>query len=113
MSNEEFVNALVSQLNPRFDVPWIGEEVEARALAWCIEKAAPFIPKSLRTVIVSVADGIASAEMDRIEDDFVDLVNRMIDVPFVNEGQEEALIWRPLAQALRRYADAGIAILAV
>ena len=110
MSNEEFIETLVTRLNEAIDVPLLGEEAEARMLRYIVTKAEPLIPPEWRPVMLSVADGIDSTELDRAERYFAHACNATIDIPWVPETQEATLVWNPLASMLRGYAEAGLAL---
>lgn len=109
MSNEEFIQSLVTRLNVQLDLPFVGEEFEAEILHWAVEKIVPMIPDSIRDFVLSAADGIDANELNRLEDVLVNVLNEYIDIPWVPEQLEPGL-FRPVVEAILDYAKMGLSL---
>ena len=109
MSNEEFIQSLVSRLNVQLDLPFVGEAFEAQMLDWVVRKIVPMIPDSIREFVLTAADGIDEQELDRLEDVLVSVLNHHIDIPWVPEQLEPGL-FRPVVQAVLSYAQLGLSL---
>ena len=109
MSNEEFIQSLVSRLNVQLDLPFVGEAFEGQMLDWVVRKIVPMIPDSIREFVLTAADGIDEQELDRLEDVLVNVLNHHIDIPWVPEQLEPGL-FRPVVQAILDYAKLGLSL---
>lgn len=99
----EFIDRVVPQLNAEIDFPWANEQQEADVIRMAVTKMANILPLGLLDFMTSAADGLDDAEIKRWEDLFVNFLNERVDVPWMPEGMEAAVL-RPLVSALLAFA---------
>jgi len=109
MTSAQFEAALVARINLQLDLPYFTEPQEAAMIGYLVGKVARFIPESIRTFILEAADGIDEAELSRLEDVLVSVLNQYIDMPWVPEAAEAELL-RPVVQAVLDLAKQGISL---
>ena len=109
MTDHDFNAALTARINVHLDLPFLSEEQEAVAIAWCVNLIGPRIPDSIKTFVLDAADGLSAEELGRLEDILVNVLNDRIDIPWMTESMEASLL-RPVVQAVLDLAKTGLSI---
>jgi len=106
MTDADFQAALVARINLQLDLPYFTEAQEAAMIGWLVGKVAHHIPDSIKQFVLDAADGIDEAELGRLEDVLVGVLNTYVDIPWIPESAEAQLL-RPVVQAVLDLAKRG------
>lgn len=111
MLTEEQIDRLADTLNESVDIPFAGEDSEKELLVTLLEQIDNQLGEidELNEIIDAVADGsVDEGEVEDMKSRAVEILNEHVDIPFVGEGSEEAML-RPVVDALVEAAQERIA----
>lgn len=97
---DEMVDVLVGKLNEAFNVPFASEETEGRWIKFIVLLAKPYVPSWVLQAMGSVANGITEQQAKELEDTITAEVNKVVDIKWVPEPVEEAVIRKVVAELL-------------
>lgn len=97
---DEMVDVLVGKLNEAFNVPFVGEETEGRWIKFLVLLAKPYVPGWVLQAMGSAANGITEQQAKELEDLITTEVNKVVDIKWVPESVEEAVIRKVVAELL-------------
>lgn len=86
------VDDLIKKLNDQVDIPFIGEETEAKGLRWLVEKVMLQIPDWVIEFMSSAADGLTLEDIKQHSEVIVTEINKLVDIPGTPEFIEAKLI---------------------
>lgn len=96
MLTDEEVNALVNKINKDINLPFLNEEKEAvvffKIIRWVDRQLYALLPNEYYSLVHDATDGISQEELVRIRHRVTPLINKVVDIPILSEGLEEALI---------------------
>jgi len=96
MLSESQINKIVQKLNAKIDIPIINERKEEKILENVLtkldNKVAKELPPPLRDMWNKLDDGITEEEGAELAAKVTEIVNRKINIPLLNEKQEQKLI---------------------
>ena len=103
MLTKEQIDRLADTLNESVDIPFTGEDTERDLLVSVLEKIDDQLGEvgdEFHDIIDALADGsVDDAELEDMKARAVEILNEHVDIPFVGEGSEAALL-EPVVDAL-------------
>lgn len=97
---DEMVTVVVDQLNKAFNVPFASEEREAAWIRFLIQIAKPYVPGWALQAMGSAAAGVKAEDLKQLEDTLTAEINKVVDIKWVPEPIEEAVIRKVVAEML-------------
>lgn len=108
-TREEKMEAILTNVNAHFDIPVIGEKYEKTILAITVGRALQHMPDQVLDILLSTSDGLSDQEIDLLREVAISYVNETVDIPYVPEPMEEAVI-RPIVTYVFDAAKQGAAL---
>ena len=112
MLTEEQIDRLADTLNESLDIPFTGEDSEKELLITLLEQIdnqLGEVGEEFNGIIDAVADGsVDEDEVEEMKSRAVELLNEHVDIPFVGESSEAAML-QPVVDALVEAAQERIA----
>ena len=82
--------------NKIVNIPWVPESIEQQVLEHAIglvcDVLTDLLPDPIKDMIDDVSDGISQDEVDAFIIRLVTVVNKRVNIPYLNEDQEHAII---------------------
>jgi len=103
MLTKESVDALVIKLNAELNLPFATEGQEARIIRWAVNLVSVVLPEWVVPFLESAVDGLSPLDILQHEETLVTELNKLIDIPYIPEVMETAVI-RPVVHAILEYA---------
>ena len=96
MLTDAQINALAQKVNTAINLPILSEEKEfiifVKIIKWIDRKLYDILPNEYYELVNNATDGISKEEAAMLEDRLTPIINEAINIPIINERQEEKLI---------------------
>ena len=109
MTAKEFAEKITAALNLQLDIPLLSEDQEAVLIGFLVHQVAPLIHEDLRPFLLDAADGLSEDEIARHSSVIAAVLNRYVNIPYVPEAAEHAMI-RQVVSAILAFAASGSSI---
>jgi hypothetical protein len=96
MLTDKQIKIIVDKINEKIDIPKIGEKFEGILIKFIVKQIDKLLedklPQELYETITNISDGIDDSELEIIKTNLTNFVNKHINLPLLDEEQEEKVI---------------------
>ena len=89
---EDSRQALATKLNDMFDIPFISDEKEQAAAEALVNTCYETLEKVIPSNVLDMLETSSPEELSSVRQNLISRLNRMINIPFISEVQEEEVI---------------------
>ena len=96
MLSDAQITQLADKINEKVNIPILSERREQKIIENLLRRVddeiAKHLPPALQDIWNKLDDGINAAEAEELGDELTKLINEKLDIPLLNEQQEEKVL---------------------